>query len=77
MNILGTLCFEEDGGRLLEYRLLEGSCRTGEVVGYLDLLAEKAELEGKPVVGWSWTTPPSIPRRGGTPEGARVGGEGA
>ena len=41
------------GGReapVLEYRLLGGSCRTGEVVGYLDLLAQKAESEGKPVV---------------------------
>ncbi len=36
--------------RLLEYRLLEGSCHSGEVVGYLELLAENAVREGKPVV---------------------------
>lgn len=50
VNLLGTLCLGEGEERLLEYRLLEGSCRTGEVVGYLDLLAEKAEVEGRPVV---------------------------
>lgn len=50
VNLLGTLRLEEAEGRLLEYRLLEGSCRTDEVLGYLGLLAEKAELEGKPVV---------------------------
>ena len=49
VNLLGTLYFEEAEERL-EYRLLESSCSTGEVVDYLDLLAEKAELEGKPVV---------------------------
>ncbi len=46
---MGTLCFEEAEERL-EFRLLEGSCRSGEVVGYLDLLAEKARRDGKPVV---------------------------
>lgn len=50
VNLLGTLCLGEAEKRLLEYRLLGGSCRTGEVVGYLDLLAQKAESEGKPVV---------------------------
>lgn len=52
VNLMGTLCFEgESEEELLEYRLLEGaSCRSGEVVAYLDLLAEKAEREGKPVV---------------------------
>ena len=49
VNLMGTLCFEGEDERL-EYRLLEGSCRSGEVVGYLDLLAEEAEREGKPVV---------------------------
>ncbi len=46
VNLLGTLCLEEEDERL-EFRLLEGPCRSGEVVGYLDLLAEKAEREGK------------------------------
>ncbi len=47
---MGTLCFEGESEERLEYRLLEGSCRSGEVVAYLDLLAEKARSEGKPVV---------------------------
>lgn len=46
---MGTLRFEGEDERL-EFRLLEGSCRSVEVVAYLDLLAEKAEREGKPVV---------------------------
>jgi putative transposase len=46
---VGTLRFEGEDEHL-EFRLLEGSCRSGEVVAYLDLLAEKAEREGKPVV---------------------------
>ncbi len=47
---MGTLCFEGESEERLEYRLLEGSCRSGEVVAYLDLLAEKAQREGKLVV---------------------------
>lgn len=40
----------EDEGRL-EYRLLEGACRTKEGVGYLDALAEEAgQREGGRVV---------------------------
>ena len=53
INLIGTLCCCSEGEseeRLLEFRLLEGSCRSGEVVAYLDLLAEKADREGKPVV---------------------------
>lgn len=50
INLMGTLCFEGESEEYLEYRLLEGSCRSGEVVTYLDLLAEKARREGKPVV---------------------------
>jgi putative transposase len=46
---VGTLRFEGEDERL-EFRLLEGSCRSGEVVACLDLLAEKAEREDKPVV---------------------------
>ncbi len=50
INLMGTLCFEGESEERLEYRLLEGSCRSGEVVAYLDLLAEKAQREGKLVV---------------------------
>jgi putative transposase len=49
VNLIGTLSFEGEV-EALEYRMLEGSCRSGEVVGYLDLLAEEAERNGKPVV---------------------------
>jgi putative transposase len=31
----------------LQYSVIEGSCRSGEVLGYLDALAEQAEGEGK------------------------------
>lgn len=51
MNLIGTLSFgdgEEAGS--LEYRLLEGSCRTGEVIGYLGALAERAQRDGARVV---------------------------
>lgn len=49
VNLIGTLSLE---GRLesLEYRMLEGPCRTAEVMDYLDALAEEAEREGKPCV---------------------------
>ncbi len=50
INLIGTLCFDGEGEERLEYRLLEGSCRSEEVLTYLDLLAEKADREGKPVV---------------------------
>ncbi len=49
INLIGTLRFE-DGHERVEYGLVEGSCRTQEVLSYLDLLAEQAEREGKPVV---------------------------
>ncbi len=49
VNLIGTLSFEGEV-EALEYRMLEGSCRSGEVVSYLDALAEEAEREGKPVV---------------------------
>ncbi len=29
---------------------MEGSCRAGEVIGYLDAVAEGAEREGKPIM---------------------------
>ena len=57
VNLIGTLSLE---GRFesLEYRMLEGPCRTtAEVMDYLlDALAKEAEREGKPVSWWwCWT----------------------
>ena len=49
LNLIGTLSLE-GGAEQLEYRMVEGSCRTKEVVGYLDALAEEAERAGKPAV---------------------------
>ena len=46
MNIIGTLCLEGQS-QWLEYSEIEGSCRGEKVVGYLDILAEQAEEEGK------------------------------
>lgn len=46
---MGTLCLEGQGKRL-EYRMLKGSCNSGEVLLYLDALAKKAEQEDKPCV---------------------------
>ena len=50
VNLIGTLCLLEGEARRLEYRVLEGSCDSGEVLLYLDALAGKAEQEGKPCV---------------------------
>jgi putative transposase len=47
---MGTLCVEGEGRERLEYRMLEGSCESGEVLGYLDALAQNAEQEHKPCV---------------------------
>lgn len=50
INLIGTLCLEGEAERL-EYSLIEGSCRSEEVEGYLDALAEQeARREGKPCV---------------------------
>jgi putative transposase len=46
---VGTLSLEGEGERL-EYSLLEGSCRSAEVIGYLDALASEAERAGEEVV---------------------------
>jgi transposase len=46
---VGTLWLEGEGERL-EYSLLEGSCRSGQVIGYLDALASEAERGGEEVV---------------------------
>ena len=50
VNLIGTLPFEDGAEQRLEYRVLEGPCRTAEVIAYVDVLAEEAEREGKPVV---------------------------
>jgi len=47
---MGTLRVEGEGHERLEYRMLEGSCDSGEVLLYLDTLAQKAEREDKPCV---------------------------
>ena len=49
INLIGTLCLEGEIEQL-EYRLVEGACRSGDVVGYLDFLAEEAERKDKLVV---------------------------
>ena len=49
INIIGTLCLETESERL-EYTMIDGPCRSGEVIGYLDALAEKAENAEKEVV---------------------------
>lgn len=50
INLIGTLSLGGES-KLLEYEMLEGGgCRNGEVIDYLDILAEKAEEEAKPVV---------------------------
>ena len=50
VNLMGTLGVEGEGQERLEYRMLEGSCDSREVMGYLDALAEKAQREEKPCV---------------------------
>ncbi len=49
VNLIGTLSFEGEEEHI-EYRMVEGACRTGEVISYLDALAEEAEGDNKPVV---------------------------
>lgn len=49
INLIGSLCLEAHS-EWLEYSVIEGSCRSGEVLGYLDALAEAAQREGKPCV---------------------------
>ncbi|CAA9446136.1 MAG: hypothetical protein AVDCRST_MAG80-1790 [uncultured Rubrobacteraceae bacterium] len=49
INLIGTLSLEEKV-ESLSYRMLEGSCRTGEVLSYLNSLAEEAQGEGRRVV---------------------------
>lgn len=49
INLIGTLCLEGQS-EWLQYSVIEGSCRSEEVLGYLDALVEQAEGEGKPCV---------------------------
>ncbi len=49
INLIGTLSLDEEV-ESLEYRMLEGPCRTGEVLSYLNSLAEEAERKGRRVV---------------------------
>ena len=46
---MGTLCLDE-GVQQFEYRMLEGSCNSGEVLLYMEALAEKAQRQDKPCV---------------------------
>ncbi len=49
INIIGTLgC--DDGGERLEYAMLDGSCRSTEVIAYLDALAKEAADNSEEVV---------------------------
>lgn len=50
INLIGTLSLDGAEARLLEYRMLEGSCRTGEVLGHLNSLAEEAQRKGRRAV---------------------------
>jgi hypothetical protein len=47
INLIGALCFEGESKERLEFQLLEGTCRSEEVLAYLDLLAEKPTAEGE------------------------------
>ena len=49
INLIGPLSLDEEV-ESLEYRILEGSCRTGEVLGSLDSLTQEAERKGRRVV---------------------------
>jgi putative transposase len=50
VNLMGTLCVEGEGHERLEYRMLEGSCNSTEVLLYLEALAEKSQREDRPCV---------------------------
>jgi putative transposase len=47
---MGTLCMEGEGYERLEYRILEGSSNSGQVLLYLDALVVKAQQQDKPCV---------------------------
>ena len=50
INLIGTMCLQAEGEERLEYMMVEGSCRSAEVMGYLDALAQEAEKAGEEVV---------------------------
>lgn len=51
VNLIGTLASGTEGGEeRLEYKMLDGPCRTREILLYLDALAGEAEGTDKPVV---------------------------
>lgn len=50
VNLIGTLCAGAEGGERLEYAMIEGSCRSAQVMGYLDALAREARKAGGKVV---------------------------
>ncbi|HEX5914141.1 MAG TPA: IS630 family transposase [Rubrobacter sp.] len=50
LNLMGTLRVEGEGHERLEYRMLEGSCDSGEVLLYLDALVSEAQRDSKPCV---------------------------
>ncbi len=50
VNLIGTLSLGEEEVESLQYRMLEGPCWTGEVLGYLNSLAKEAERKGRRVV---------------------------
>jgi putative transposase len=43
------MCLQAEGEERLEYKMVEGSCRSAEVMGYLDALAQEAEKAGEEV----------------------------
>lgn len=47
INLLGTLSFGQSGEERLEYSMVEGSCRSAEVIAYLDALAREAGKAGE------------------------------
>ena len=50
INLIGTMCLQAEGEERLEYKMVEGSCRSAEVMGYLDALAQEAEKADEEVV---------------------------
>ena len=44
------MCLQAEGEERLEYKMVEGSCRSAEVMGYLDALAQEAEKADEEVV---------------------------
>jgi putative transposase len=45
INLIGTLRLGGEGEQRLEYSMIEGSCRSGEVLGYLGTLLPSKRRE--------------------------------